>query len=83
MTKKELTKWANRLHEPECLVLIDELIPCDNYSFLNRFAKDQPDVFYIDDRVKIKNKRKIYAVVNRLWQIRKLISHAEKSIKET
>lgn len=56
--------------EEECCLVIDELFPF-GYSMLKSFAKGQPDKFYLDDRVQIKDKRKIYAIVGRLEQIRK------------
>lgn len=70
MKEKELKEWVNTFSEQECLILINELIP-QSYWMLNHFAKEQPEVFYIDDRVMIKNRRKIYAVVNRLAEIRR------------
>jgi len=56
--------------EKETLDLIDELIP-DDYWMLRNFAKEQPKDFYIDDRVSIKNKKKIYEAVGRLADIRR------------
>ncbi len=58
--------------EKECLALIDELID-DSYWMLRNFAKNQPESFYIDDRVSIKDEKKIYEAVKRLVEIRQKI----------
>ncbi len=62
----------NRLTELDCLTMLDGLFPF-GMSMLRDFAKGQPDKFYIDDRVRIKNKKHIYAVVARLAAIREVL----------
>lgn len=69
-TVEDLIKEYLAAVEKETVELIDELIS-DDYWMLRNFAKTQPEDFYIDDRVSIKNKAKIYAAVKRLADIRR------------
>jgi hypothetical protein len=70
MRQAEYDAEVSALTEAQLLTRIDELISPKTHGFLNNFAKRQPYEFYIDDRVSIRGRRRIYATVKALARLR-------------
>jgi hypothetical protein len=60
--KKHLKNTSNE----QLFEYIDEIVSPENHSFLNRLIRDQPSIFYIDDRVPFRGKLYAYALADEL-----------------